>query len=476
MGNVIQTAKPRRSFGELKPLTRALTVGLGLSLAPTTYAATFTVTTLNDSGAGSLRAAIASANGAAGADIVNFQVGLTGTITLTTGEIAITDDVTITGPGAASMTITKSGAAGRMLDINVGAPTVTISGLTFQGGDPAAAGGAIAKQDGSLTIQSSVFTNNSTTGTFAGGGALYSYQGNLTIQNSTFSGNTGAGGGALYHSSSAGTLLIQNSTFSGNTARRAGGALYATSGSVTIQGSTFSGNTAGRAGGALYVRGNGAGIDIQNSTFSGNSAAGDGGAIFLYVDSNATISNSTITGNSTATGEGGAIIMYSNILTLTSTIIANNTDTNGANEIFDLGNSTVNATNSLIQVTSGFTFGTNTANITGQNPLLGPLANNGGPTQTHALLSGSPAIDTGSNPLALSFDQRGAGFPRTVGAQTDIGAFEVQAGGPPPPPPPPPAQIPIPTLSQWGTVALSALLGAWALVTGFGRRRRSKNS
>src|SRR6185437_12203554 len=328
------------------------------------------------SGAGSLRAAITSANGAAGADTVNFQAGLTGTITLTTGEIAITDDVTITGPGAASMTITKSGAAGRLLDINVGTPTVTISGLTFQGGDPAGSGGAIAIRGGTLTVQYSVF-----------------------------SGNTGAGGGALYSNYGGGPVSIQNSTFSGNTARRTGGALYATAGNVTIQGSTF----------------------------SGNSATGDGGAIFLYGGSTATISNSTLTGNSTATGEGGAIILYNDTLNLASTIIANNTDKNGANEIFDLGNSTVNATNSLIQVTSGFTFGTNTANITGQNPLLGPLANNGGPTQTHALLSGSPAIDTGSNPLALSFDQRGAGFPRTVGAQTDIGAFEVQGGGPPPP-------------------------------------------
>jgi predicted outer membrane repeat protein len=474
MGNVIQTARPKGPFGELKPLTAALALGLGLSFAPTTYAATFTVTNLNDSGAGSLRAAIVSANGAAGADIVNFQAGLTGTITLTTGEIAITDDVTITGPGAGSMTITKSGAAGRMLDINVGTPTVTISGLTFQGGDPAGSGGAIAIRGGTLTVQSSVFTNNSTTGTFAGGGALYSYHGTVNIQNSVFSGNTGAGGGALYSNYGGGPVNIQNSTFSGNTARRAGGALYATAPNVTIQGSTFSGNTAGRAGGALYVRD---GLVIQNSTFSGNSAAGDGGAIFLYGGSTATISNSTLTGNSTATGEGGAIILYNDTLNLASTIIANNTDRNGANEIFDLGSSVVNATNSLIQVTSGFTFGTNTANVTGQNPLLGPLANNGGPTQTHALLGGSPAIDTGSNPLALSFDQRGTGFARTVGAQTDVGAFEVQSGGPPPPPPPPPAaQIPIPTLSQWGMAVLSALLGAWAVITGFGRRRRPKNS
>jgi predicted outer membrane repeat protein/parallel beta-helix repeat protein len=464
----------------LKPLSAALALGLGLSLAPTTYAATFTVTTLSDNGAGSLRAAIVSANGAAGADTVNFQAGLTGTITLTSGEIAITDDLTISGPGASVIAITKSGAASRLLNIDAGTPTVTISGLTFEGGDPnlvGGGGGAIAIRDGTLTIQSSVFTNNQTTGTFAGGGALYSYHASLNIQNSVFSGNTGAGGGALYSNYGGGPVNIQNSTFSGNTARRGGGALYATAPNVTIQGSTFSGNTAGRAGGALYVRD---GLVIENTTISGNSAAGDGGAIFLYESSTATISNSTITGNSTATGEGGGIVLlYGDTLNLASTIIANNTDSSGANEIFDLGNSTVNATNSLIQVATGFTFGTNTANVIGQNPLLGPLANNGGPTQTHALLAGSPAIDTGSNPLALPFDQRGTGFVRTAGAQTDIGAFEVQSGGPPPPPPPPPppvAQVAIPTLSQWGTLVLSALLGAWAVITGFGRRRRPKNS
>src|SRR4051812_35106425 len=93
-----------------KPLAVALAIGLGLSLSPYAAAATFTVTNLNDSGAGSLRAAIVSANTAAGADTVTFQSGLTGTITLTSGEIAITDDVTITGPGAASITVTKSGA------------------------------------------------------------------------------------------------------------------------------------------------------------------------------------------------------------------------------------------------------------------------------------------------------------------------------------------------------------------------------
>jgi hypothetical protein len=112
-------------------------------------------------------------------------------------------------------------------------------------------------------------------------------------------------------------------------------------------------------------------------------------------------------------------------------------------------------------------------NILGQDPVLGPLANNGGPTQTHALLAGSPAIDKGSNPNALAFDQCGTPFVRTSGAQTDIGAFEVQGAAPPPPPV---TALDIPTLSQWGTVILSGLLGVWAVITGFGRRRRSGGS
>jgi predicted outer membrane repeat protein len=245
--------------------------------------------------------------------------------------------------------------------------------------------------------------------------------------------------------------------------------MYATSGNVTIQNSTFSGNQASRAGGALYARGN---LAIQNSTFSGNTTASDGGAVYLSYASNFAISNSTLTGNSAA-GEGGAIYSYGATVNLASTIVANNSDSGGARNIFGT-NTIVNATNSLIDNVSGITFGTNTANITGQNPLLGALANNGGPTQTHALLSGSPAIDKGSNPLALAFDQRGSPFARTAGAQTDIGAFEVQGGTPPPPPPPKPTVIP--TLTQWGTVVLSILLGAWALVTGFGRRRRPGDS
>jgi predicted outer membrane repeat protein len=445
-------SRGRPFSGEIKPVALAIGLAFGLSVGaiPVASAGTITVNNLAGGSVGgqcTLRDAIAAANtdavvngcaAGSGADTINFSV--TGPISLAS-EILITSNVTINGPGAGAMTITPTA---RALTINNAGtpPTVTISGLAFQGANAAGAGGAIAKLNGTLTIQSSTFTSNQTSGTFAGGGALYNALGNLTIQDSTFSGNTGAGGGALYQSQYAGTLTIQNSTFANNTARRAGGALYATSGNITIQNSTFSGNHTlnGFSGGALYA--GGGTVTVLNSTFSGNSAAGSGGAIYLN---------------------------YASVLNLTSTIAAGSTDSAGTRDIVGSSGSIVNASNDLIQNPSGFTFGTNTANITGQNPLLGPLANNGGPTQTMGLLLGSPAIDKGANPGALPFDQRGSGFARTVGAQTDIGAFEVQGA---PPPPPPVASVPVPTLSQWGTVLLGILMAGWGMLTGFGRRRR----
>ena len=133
-----------------------------------------------------------------------------------------------------------------------------------------------------------------------------------------------------------------------------------------------------------------------------------------------TINNSTLTGN-TASSSGGGIYLYGSTVNLVSTIVANNVG--GGSPDIGIGETgTVNATNSLIRSTSGFSFSTNLNNITGQDPLLGPLANNGGPTLTHALLGGSPAIDAGSNPLALAFDQRGTPFVRSSGV-TDIGAY-----------------------------------------------------
>jgi parallel beta-helix repeat protein len=460
MVQVAQCPRSRvQSFaGQIKPV--ALAVGLAFGLAvgtmPDASAATLTVLNNNDTGAGSLRATVAAA--AAGDTIVFGAV--TGTIPLA-NQIDIGTSLTISGPGAANLTIAPSGT-NRALNIAGASPIVTISGVTFQGnGTSTVNGAAIYHYAGLLVIQNSVFSGNVST---SKGGAIFNYGGPLTILSSTFTGNQASTGGAIFMYS--GALAIQSSTFSGNVATGNGGAIYLYhSGALTITDSTLSGNQAAGNGGALNFYSAGAST-ITNSTISGNSSTGSGGAIFLY-DQSLTVNNSTITGNS-ATARGGAFYLATetatNTLTLNSTIVANSIDVTGTRDI--AGSGTVNATRSLIFNPAGSINGTNVANITNQNPLLGPLANNGGPTLTHALLGGSPAINAGSNTLALPFDQRGTPFLRSSGL-TDIGSFEVQGA-----PPPPSAIVPVPTLSQWGLVILSGLMAGWAMLTGFGRRRR----
>jgi predicted outer membrane repeat protein len=278
------------------------------------------------------------------------------------------------------------------------------------------------------------------------GGAIYFYTGTLSIDSSTLSGNQSAEDGgaiAFYGDGTTGTLTMTNSTLSGNKATGMSG-----------------------RGGAIFLYRSLAST-ITNSTISGNTSSGPGGGINLYKAAPLTMSNSTMSGN-TAAGNGGAVYLETSTLNLASTIVANSVDRVGTRDIFDATLTTVNADHSLIQNGLGFIVNSGTANIIGQNPLLGPLANNGGPTQTHALLAGSPAIDTGSNPLTLSTDQRGAGFGRTFNGTTDIGAFEVQAAAPPLPP----QLAQIPTLSQWGLAILGVLTAGVAFLTGFGRRRR----
>jgi hypothetical protein len=128
------------------------------------------------------------------------------------------------------------------------------------------------------------------------------------------------------------------------------------------------------------------------------------------------IRNSTITQN----GGGSQLDVFAGTVTLVSTIVAN--PSSGANCVIGGSGSIISSGNNL-ESTNTCQF-VAASDIVNANPLLGPLANNGGPTQTHALLALSPAIDKGANPLGLSTDQRGAGFPRVIGAATDIGSFE----------------------------------------------------
>jgi Right handed beta helix region len=215
-----------------------------------------------------------------------------------------------------------------------------------------------------------------------------------------------------------------------------GGILVRQGGNLDLRNSTITGNRAFSGGGIAFA--DGASGTITNCTISGNSAEGGnggGGGIFIFGGGSVSIFNSTIAFNS-AVVVGGGLLMVESQLGLLSTIVAKNLAPDSPDLHREAG--TLDARNSLIQsIAPGAINGSNIGNITGVDPILGPLASNGGPTQTHALLAGSPAINTGANLAGLATDQRGPGFARVVGLATDIGAFEDQTQPPPPPPPSP---------------------------------------
>jgi CSLREA domain-containing protein len=398
---------------------------------------TFTVTTLADEtnindGLVSLREAITAANGAPGADTIDFQPGLSGTITLSQ-QLQVSDSVTITGAGAGVVTVSGNNVH-RVFEVDDRAATVisvAISGLTLtQGNSGTEPGGAILLAGNeALALSGMVIAGNSAGDD--GGGLFVGTGGRLTLENTTISDNQAArrGGGVFV---TFGALTVENATISLNQAADSGGGIYFLgSGQLVVGNSTISGNSAVNDGGGVLI---GIGADdseILNSTISGNSAGDDGGGI--DISSNfAAIRNSTVafntanSDNSPSNNSGGGLFVISTAaVLLQSTIVADNAViAPGTNP--DVSGS-VTATNSLVESTAGATFLAGSANdILGADPLLGPLAFNGGPTQTHALLAGSPAINHGANP-ALGSDQRGPGFARVAGGAADIGAFEVQS-------------------------------------------------
>ncbi|HYN43993.1 MAG TPA: DUF11 domain-containing protein [Thermoanaerobaculia bacterium] len=255
------------------------------------------------------------------------------------------------------------------------------------------------------------------------GGAVFNL-GTLSIVGSTFSDNRAYPGqsGAIEND---GTLSVASSVFSGNSSFFAGA--IGNNGTLSITASTFSQNFAEVGGGAILNAGTTAAI--RNSTFSANASA-RGGAVFNWGVIGA-ITNTTLSLNWGAFGGGVHNDVEAQILELTSSTVAQNMG-GYSQDILNAG-TIVSASDNVIGVGdgSGLTNGVD-GNQVGSlaaplDPILGPLADNGGPTFTHALLPGSPAIDAGSNPAALANDQRGPGFSRVSGAQADVGAFEVQS-------------------------------------------------
>lgn len=316
---------------------------------------------------------------------------------------------------------TASNAGGGAIYLSGNNAVLNLTNSTVTGNTAYFFGGAIYNTiGGTLNITNSTFTDNSSD---VGAGAIYS-NGPLTITGSNFTNNQALGplacAGAIYFNEVGGTATITDSVFSANQAKFGGG-LCVSHGTVNIDSSTFSGNTSNGDGGAVYVGGNGE-ITATNSTFSGNTATGRGGGIFAFGP--VTLTNTTVSDNAAGSSYAGGIHMYGAILTITNVIIANSIT--GGDCILDssafIGGS---SSNNLIEDAvnaCGLTNGTN-GNVVGSDPVLGPLQNNGGSTDTHVLLSGSPAINTGTNTGCPATDQIGTTRPQ--GGTCDMGAFEL---------------------------------------------------
>lgn len=383
-----------------------------------------------------------------GLTVADGASGVGGGIRVAGGTVTISDCV-MTGN-------TSSGNAGAIY--NQG--TLTLADCTIIGNTAAYSGGGV-QSHGTLTMTDCTVAGN--TAAYNGGGVRNF--GTATMAGSTFSSNTAGGsgggvqnlgtatmvGGAVVGNSAGGTdgngggvsnggtLTVTDCTVSGNSVLRFGtnssgngGGVY-NGGTLTVTGGTFTGNTAGRYGGGLHHGGpSTASATVVNTTVTGNTAVFAGGGIALE-RGNATLRNNTVARNAvTDPGASGAgVFIYNTTAALYNTIVARNT---GAPDL--VGPAAAGSANNLIgngagpsgiaNGSAGNQVGTAAAPV---DPKLGSLRDNGGPTQTLALLPGSPAIDAGANaevPVTppAGTDQRGSGFPRILHGVTDIGACE----------------------------------------------------
>ena len=377
-------------------------------------------------------------------DTINIP---TGDYTLTMGtELFIAKDLTLNGAGFGG-TIIQAATDPNVANFrvfNITSGTVAISGVTIRNGDIAGNGGGLLNA-ASLTLNSSTVSGNAASSSGGGiyntgtltltdswvggntalfGGGIFNVIGTLTLVNTIITGNaTGATGGGL-HNDSGGTLTLTNSTVSGNTTNSIGGGILNDAGTLVATNSTITSNTANDGGGIYNFSGT---QTLTNSTVSGNTASASGGGIYNSSDT-MTLINSTVTDNVVETGSGGGIRNIGTFAELVNTIIAVNSAASPGPDCF--GSPTSLGYN-LIGDDTDCDYTAATGDLVTADPLLGPLQDNGGDTETHALLAGSPAIDAipvadcnDTDGVPVTADQRGVTRPQ--GPDCDMGSYELE--------------------------------------------------
>lgn len=379
----------------------------------------------------SLRAAVQETNVLPGPQTIDLPVGTyqltipgSGEDHAETGDLDITDTLTIQGGGAAA-TIVDGGGLDRVFENRVGV-TASISGVTLRNGN-ATSGGAVNNLNGDLTLTDVAALDSQATF----GGGIHSTIGSLTMTRVAVSGNSAGSGGGGISVGSGGDLTLTNAVVAGNESSNSGGGLdFSGSGTLTVVDVTFDGNEAVRGGGASAVSGS-----FTNVTFDSNIVSQNGGG-FLTVGS-PNLTNVTFSGNTA--GTGGAIA-NSGSASLTHVTIVGNSGTSGPGGILQFGaSSSTTVRNTLIganpgancgglpitsaghNLFSGTSCAAGADDITGVPPRVLAIADNGGSTQTHALRADSAAVDAAAD-AGVATDQRGVARPS--GGGFDIGAFE----------------------------------------------------
>jgi Ca2+-binding RTX toxin-like protein len=467
-----------------------IVLGGALAFAPAAAAATINVNSDGDGGpstACELRDAVLAANGdgvvdgcpaGSGPDTIVVPAG---SYRLALGHLVIASQVTIDGAGAATTTV-RPDLNGRVVNVT-GAGDAEIRGLTITGGVLANQNGLGILNEGSLTLRSATVSGNQT---FGGLGAGIYNDGVLTLIDTTVANNqasqAGGEGGGIYSSVSATATSIVSSVIGspdggatpGNLAGDEGGGIYLAGGSLTVRDSLIARNEAtnasmivgGGAGGGIRTFGASSGaVNIVDSTIARNEAGSGGGVAVLWTGNATSITGTTFESNFALNAGGGARLSTDTTI-LNSTFSGNDSANNGGglfleSSVFDFDHSTlaantsplgpairaaggtINLRSSLVGGSCSFvgttlnSLGYNVAvdlscglagpsDLQGSSIGVGPLADNGGRTRTHALQDSAVGVDRA--PCAgVSEDQRGT--PRPFGARCDSGAYELARCG-----------------------------------------------